>query len=277
MKKIPPSAPARRPKAPRRIVSRKRQSLRDIASALTGTAPELPLVHTSKRKLLAEFLKSGVVLPGLCKVFNEPLAYLFYGRPAFRPSTARRPGESIEFCPITFVFKPGAFPRAPKRVFPCDTGAVKNGVFTPHLLPKDRLHLLLGDTIAAARRHVAAFFGSNRSYFLGVAHCPSGPDLDDLGSRYLRLLQQSGPSRGDDRRSAIEVQVPDPIPLSGSLLCAFVPSDYVRDTTLRERLKAEWQCDVEPYSVVFGTSPDEYFPNVRLLTQQLYEKLGFLP
>src|ERR1700733_6368862 len=111
----------------------KRESLRIATSQGTPSLPEMPLVHTSRCERIPEIIRAGAIRPTDCSVYAEPVAYLFYGRPAYRPGLNARPGDPITLCPVTFIFKPGALGSFGQRIYPCDTGAVSCGLFQPHV------------------------------------------------------------------------------------------------------------------------------------------------
>jgi hypothetical protein len=48
--------------------------------------PPLPLTHIANALVAADIAKSDFVHLVDCKVFGKPLAYFFYGRPAYRVS-----------------------------------------------------------------------------------------------------------------------------------------------------------------------------------------------
>jgi len=48
--------------------------------------PLMPLTHITKGVVAADIANAGVISPHDDKVFNEPVAYFFYGRPAYRVS-----------------------------------------------------------------------------------------------------------------------------------------------------------------------------------------------
>ena len=46
----------------------------------------MPLTHITKGIGAEDIIKAGEIKPVDCAVFNQPLAYFFYGRPAYRIS-----------------------------------------------------------------------------------------------------------------------------------------------------------------------------------------------
>src|ERR1035438_4175455 len=81
----------------------------------------LPLTHITQGVSAEDVLRSGRIEPSDCCVFGEPLAYFFYGRPAYRIA-----GQGVikaeALCPYCFIFKPELVDRA-KAIYAFDTGA----------------------------------------------------------------------------------------------------------------------------------------------------------
>ena len=44
----------------------------------------MPLTHITRGVIADDILRSGQISPSPCRVFEQPLAYFFYGRPAYR-------------------------------------------------------------------------------------------------------------------------------------------------------------------------------------------------
>jgi hypothetical protein len=259
-------------KGSRRASTGSRDSLRSAASRGQLILTEMPLVHTSQCTFMVDIARSGRIEPRPCNVFGEPIAYLFYGRPAYRSRSGGTSGEPIQLCPITFILKPGALNHVHLRIYPCDTGALHTGTFDPYLTKDDRESLGLGESIEEARRYVKVFFGSNGQYFLGKVRPSIAAVLDDAGTRFIKLLRATGASRFDDRKSVVEVQTTDPVPLKDKLLCVVLPRDMLRDRLIGKVVGRKWGCRIEDYSVVSGSAPAEYYAVVRAATERLYKR-----
>lgn len=52
--------------------------------------PRMPLTHIAKALVAADIAKSGQIALTNCDIFRKPLAYFFYGRPAYRVRTELR-------------------------------------------------------------------------------------------------------------------------------------------------------------------------------------------
>ena len=71
----------------------------------------LPLTHITRGVVAEDIIRGGRIEPSECRIFGEPLAYFFYGRPAYRIA-----GQGVikaeAFCPFCFVFRPELVERA---------------------------------------------------------------------------------------------------------------------------------------------------------------------
>src|SRR5215213_5943770 len=92
----------------------------------------MPLTHITKGIGAEDIIRGGAVEARHCREFNQPLAYFFYGRPAYRIS-----GEGTlraeAACPFCFVFKAGVISKA-LTINAFDTGAFDNRMYKHVLL-----------------------------------------------------------------------------------------------------------------------------------------------
>jgi hypothetical protein len=240
--------------------------LRDIVAAETATAEELPLVHTTRCEILP-YIVASHELRSLteCDVFHEHLLYFFYGRPAYRHKDGGKPSGKLDLCPVCFVFKPHTIGSAAKRVFACDSGGIEKSRFVPHLAPPDRDELQLETTLESARKLVALLFGDNGRYFSGKAQAamPTAFAAGSPAARFHALLTDTGPIAGDDRRSAIEVQMGSPVALNHNLLCVVLPKEMMEQPGVRPTIQQVWQTETLHYETYPGVPPHEYTATIR--------------
>lgn len=240
-------------------------SLRDIVAAHASSAEELPLVHTTRSEMLQRIIVSHELRGDVCDVFHEHLVYFFYGRPAYRHALGREPGGGIELCPVSFVFKPHTISHGARRIFPCDSGGIYKGHFTPHLEQADLPDLELDATVESARRLVSLVFGSNDNYYRGEAQdpAPSSFTAGSAAQRFHDLLRDEGAISGDDRRSAIEIQMASPVQLDHHLLYVMLPNDLLNQDNVRRTIFEIWQCDPIGYDVYRGAPAHDYTATIR--------------
>jgi hypothetical protein len=163
------------------------------------------------------------------------------------------------------VFKPYTIGKDAKRVFPCDSGGVYYGRFTPHLERVDLAELELDPSVESARRLVPLVFETNGKYFVGKAldKTPSSFAPGSAAQRFHDLLRDATMSSGDDRRSAIEVQLPSPVPLDHHLLYVMLPTELLNQADVRRAIFEIWQCEPIGYDVYEGAPAHEYTATIR--------------
>ena len=87
----------------------------------------MPLTHITGGIRAEDIIRSGKVDVADCSIFNEPLAYFFYGRPAYR--LANEGAVKVEAsCPYCFIFDSALIQRA-KNMYAFDTGAFSNRLY----------------------------------------------------------------------------------------------------------------------------------------------------
>jgi hypothetical protein len=240
---------------------------------------ELPLVHAIECRHLDSILKSHTLEPRHCSVFQEPLLYFFYGRPAYRDPSKTLPIKDISFCPICFVFRTGnRFPL--KRLFPFDTGASQapHALYEPHVLAADALNRFgVLALIENARRIVKAFFETDENYLagrakIGLAFTPGEVDA----KAYYDLISGGGKPECDDRRSAIELQTAATVDLRGQLAAIVMPTSFLDDDALMKTLLEEWHAFPLTYSADVGMRPTEFHGTIREKIRIHYKDLGLI-
>src|SRR5215217_5621888 len=80
----------------------------------------MPLTHITKGIGAEDIIRSGSVSPTHCDVFDEPLAYFFYGRPAYRV-TGDGAIRVEAACPYCFIFSSALIETA-TDIYAFDTG-----------------------------------------------------------------------------------------------------------------------------------------------------------
>ncbi len=105
-----------------------------VDAATAGADSGLPLTHVTKGLRAQDVIQAGRIEPTDCAVFGSPLAYFFYGRPAYRYEA----GSSVKLesaCPFCFIFDPKLLKRA-RHIYPFDTGAFSARMYN-HVLDED--------------------------------------------------------------------------------------------------------------------------------------------
>lgn len=239
---------------------------------------ELPMVHTTEYHRLASIRASNALQPHDCKIFNEPLLYFFYGRPAYRDSSQTTPTRDVGFYPICFVFRPGTIGKKAKRLYPFDTGASQYGFYEPAIKRADALGgYEVGAVPESARRIVRCFFETDEQYLsnkpkLGLSFA-SG---ENQAQSYYDLINGGGDPNCDDRCSAVEVQIAEHIDVHDGIIAVVLPNCFLEDKALRKTLVKDWRVKLLPYYADVGMRPLEFHGTIRHLIRNFYRRSGFL-
>jgi hypothetical protein len=242
--------------------------------------PPMPLTHITKALVAADIAKSGHVDLIKCDVFEEPLAYFFYGRPAYRVS-----GDGaikIEAaCPCCFIFDAKLVEKA-EAIFAFDTGAFSKRMYKHMLTDEMKIEdFSLGKDASRPNKLIMRAFGSRLAYFQGNIYAIPDPTtvtkaFEFHARSYLNLLASPGRNEPDDRICSIEVVLAEKVSLKDSLLAIIVPHTLWDDD-------APWLKDlqragaiIQPYNFVPGRHPDYYQAQLEAAAKDLYQKWGAL-
>jgi hypothetical protein len=240
-------------------------------AGFAGDQLQLPLVHNTTCKRFREIANKGVLEPRSCDKFKEPLVYFFYGRPIYRSNTSGNVADTgYTFCPVCLVLRPNSqIPIA--RLFPFDSGAAASGLFAPLIPSEHRDRYSLVATVATARRLVEAFFETNQQYYVGKARpfFNSPPTEPEVG-QYWTLVSTEGEAEYDDRRSAIELQTREVVPLTNTVQAVILPKVFLDEASLRKILVQDWGAVPLTYHTSVGGIPNEY---TRVISEKLVDFL----
>jgi hypothetical protein len=242
----------------------------------------MPLTHITKGIAAEDIIRAGHVAVSDCAFFGEPLAYFFYGRPAYR---AHGDGAiKVEAaCPFCFVFDSALIKEA-KAIHAFDTGAFHHRLYKHILMDEMQVEdFSLERDETRPNRIISAVFSSKRSYFDGDRTKITDPDKGaqpwDFHARaYLQLLASPGRNEPDDRICSIEIVFGHAVPLAGRLKAVVVPHtmwDGSRGAPWLASLHADG-IEIVPYAFVPGRHPDYYHAHLEAAIRELYEHWGVL-
>src|SRR5687768_13496837 len=126
----------------------------------------MPLTHVTKGLIAEDIIRSGNVDVSICTVFNEPLAYFFYGRPSYRVK-GDGPIKLEGACPFCFIFD-GALIRDARAINALDSGAFSNRLFKHYMMEEMNIEDFgLENDVTRPNRVIGAVFSSLKKYFEG--------------------------------------------------------------------------------------------------------------
>lgn len=254
----------------------------DAVSGLAPADPCLPLVHTTSSPTFEYFIApSGQLKARECPVYRkEELAYLFYGKPSYRPKEAdMHHRDMLQFAPICLILDVPTV-LAPRRVMPFDSGAYHDKLMAREghahtSLPKEFFEL---PTLDAARAVVGLFFGSNLKYFDEAPLHPTSvdPSLNTCVETYVSLINRTGSNQGDSRLSSIEVQFNQDIALAGSVLAvAMAEPFYQKRPEVQATLKG-WGAEPLLYALDGRYTPGACCQVIESMIRAFLHKIGRL-
>ncbi len=219
------------------------------------SAPALPLMHTTKTRHVPGVIRDGGLIPRQCPEFLEELAYLFYGRPAYRGRRKAGERKGMPIAPTCFILSFDAV-GDPKRLYPFDTGGYP--IYCTQvkgLLPRGAFEL---DAIKLEARKVPfLFFGDNTRYFNGKMLPPAMlrpmTATCAAASQYVVLQKQLRMARYDDRVFSVELQYDRPVPLNARTVdVVIIPraklDAKVDGKTIAAVIEQDWRATVLDYA-----------------------------
>lgn len=233
-----------------------------------ATEQQLPMTHLTDAYHLRSIAEAGSLNPTHCRVFDEPLLYLFYGRPAYRVAAQVESNGLEAYYPICFVLRSSA--RRAKRIYPFDSGAFHHGRFAEFVhrdMIKEDFELDVDPTMPG--RLMNLFWSDPRGYFDNRGARDTALDPFDFEAKsYAELIRAKANGPFDERHSAIEVQMAEPMLLAGNLSAVILPSNFASDA-VRRRFD-DLGALVLPFDTVSRHSPDNMVGQIYDICRDLY-------
>jgi hypothetical protein len=243
--------------------------------------PLMPLTHITRGIGAQDIVSANEVGVTECTVFGEPLAYFFYGRPAYR--IGGDGAVRIEAaCPYCFIFNADLIDKA-KAIFAFDTGAFAKRLYKHILVDEMQIEdFLLEKNKLRLNQIISTVFGSREAYFDGDLSKIPDPDTitkswEFQARAYLHLLTSPGRNEPDDRICSIEIVFGEKLPLSGGNLLAIVVPHTLWDGDTKapwlEKLQGQGVA-IAPYLFIPGKPPEYYHALLEAAVRTLYKGWG---
>lgn len=210
----------------------------------------LPLFHTCEAFQARTYIKERALhTTDVCEVFDEPITYLFYGRPAFKYATKAGLTSNLASYPICFIFDIDLLPEI-KRVFPFDTGALHHKILSNFIHDNN---VVAHFEVEPERNRIADivlhFHGSNDNYLAGKVSGKQHDPFHFESIAYEKMHENYVPDRSDERRVTIEVHAPQNLKLQDSALRGIIlPTPLLGSDFLKEFV-ADAEVDVRSYDI----------------------------
>jgi hypothetical protein len=250
----------------------------DFLNHVKDEPGKLPLIHNTDLYYFREIRNQETLLPTDCNVYGEKLLYFFYGRPSYRPHSNKNTVNAKSLLPVCLVMSRNLLPTA-VRIMPFDTGAFSRSMMHPPMhesMRKEEFQLAL--SAEAPMRVVNMFYGGERRYFDSrpLPFIDKYEPYEDLElDSYFRLLHHRSNTEFDDRVSAIEVQLADPVGLSGCIHAAILPKPYLDLPGIVDQVE-RWGGVAIPYHVKEEFIPIEVQGSIFQRLNDFMESEGFL-
>lgn len=242
----------------------------------------MPLTHIAKGLVAEDIIRDKCIKPSEDKVFDKPLSYFFYGRPAYRIS-----GDgSIRIeaaCPFCFIFEPNLIKSA-TALHAFDTGAFAKRMYKSKIMDEMAIEdFSLEKSHERANKIINCLFLDKNAYFDGDITKIGDLDLyadawDFLARGYLELIRSRGRNEPDDRICSIEAVFAEDVRIEGSLRSVVVPHTLWSDDK-----KAPWLESlstngvlIAPYVFIPGRHPEYYLSQLEQAVKGIYKQWGAL-
>jgi hypothetical protein len=213
---------------------------------------KLPLTHTTDVYCFRQIREFNQLIPSECPVYKgSNLLYFFYGRPSYRPHPIADTVSARSLLPVCLVMS-SELSKLAIRCMPFDSGAFDRKMMHPPMHPQ----MCLKDfeiTLApnAPMQLIQTFYGSESQYYNArpLNEVGAFDEYDDLEvDSYVRLLRYRSNSQFDDRVTAIELQLDQPVCLHHKVLAVIVPKPYLDMPGIAEQIDS-WDAVALPYNV----------------------------
>jgi len=198
------------------------------------TSPQLmPFFHVCTSYVFRSIFHGLKLEPQQCNVFEEPLVYFFYGKPAYKING----GDNISdpsMDPVCWGINPTGINNI-SGIYPFDSGAFKadrySGLIANHFKLED---FKFDNSLEFIQRFISYFYENNENYFHSQ---PSVTDtaIPPMAYEILALLRllKIPDKKCDDRAYTIEVHTRDAIDIStGDIKILGIPSTLMNDQSV---------------------------------------------
>ncbi|MBV9993557.1 MAG: hypothetical protein JOZ72_19965 [Alphaproteobacteria bacterium] len=251
----------------------------DEFNSFVGQQPpatgELPLTHITDGLGFRGILQTGELRPEHCQVFDEPLLYFFYGRPAYRVNSQRLSSAIDAYAPVCLILRPKSLV-VPKRIFPFDSGAFNGDRFAEAMHRKMLLDdFALDVSPETPLRLISLFFGDCERYYRNIPlEKIEIPPLSFEASSYHVLITSRHENAFDERISAIELQSEGTLDLNSVAEAVVVPDAFATPDIL-QRLAA-LGITALPYDYIPRLRPESYTGALYTIVRDYYRRRGYL-
>jgi hypothetical protein len=235
----------------------------------------LPVFHTCDGFDARTFVENGAIESTEdCEVFKEKIAYLFYGRPAFKYKADDEASTNLGLYPVAFLLNLEKIPKL-KRIFPFDTGAMHYKKYKSFIHKKSAiLDFELEPTTNRINDVVLHFFGDNKSYLDYKPQVISPRPAFFETKSYSEMLRSFSSAPADERRATIEIQVEKSISFGAGAIGGVIMPTPLKDDALFSDFITK---NGIPFETIHVWNPAQCFGLVLSAADDLLRKIGVRP
>lgn len=219
-------------------------------SRSNNTYEFLPLFHTCEAFQARSYIEDRcLTTTDICEVFEEPITYLFYGRPAYKYAMKDGSTTNLASYPICFVFDIDLLPEI-KRIYPFDTGALHHKFLNNFIHDNNVVaHFELEPERNRIADVVLHFHGTNENYLAGKLKPREHDPFHFESISYAKMHENYVPDRSDERRITMEVHAPQSLQLKkGALKAVILPTPMLGSQFFKAFIE-ESEVDVRSYDI----------------------------
>lgn len=225
-------------------------TFRDLVSSQTPQRAVLPLAHTTTGLGFQKIINSGQLMTKLCPIMKAEKVFLFLGIPAYKYGDPRSQDKRLSSAPVCFLLSRDAV-GSDIDTFPFDTGCLsfaKKEYDLGNAIDPETYAIKADGS--GPEKIISALYGETSKY---LEDSPFDQNLSpinpmDFETTLLSELFVSSESNAvDERISTIEVQSPQPIPISRDKVLAVVAPDIIAVTPELKAICSDLDADIVRY------------------------------
>lgn len=243
----------------------------------TATPSLLPAMHSTNCVNSESMIKDDALFTTLCPVFEEPLLYLFYGKPSYKVSakTATPRTDSL-LSPCCFIVDTAQI--TAKYIFPFDSGAYKAGMYSKIIPDRISIHAFeLDQDISLLPNFIRLFFGDNNNYLDGKCTVQDRFLSNSVTVSLGELLKSTGTFPFDDRAKTVEIISDCSIKISDAVMAMIIPLPFLRNEYLDSFIRQNPTIDIITYYPHYPIDPSCQNEAVYQKAREYLSQKGRLP
>jgi hypothetical protein len=239
-----------------------------------NTLAVLPSFHSTTVSDMEVILRTGTIEAKRCKVFEEDLAYFFYGKPSYEVSHGvNKSFRNNFYMPGCFVVDTNKLPI--HRIFPFDSGAFMTERYKDNFPKNPNIsNYEIQTDIASILKYIHAFFQNNVNYLKGKSLINDSNLVNITTQSIASLLESPGYENFDERAVTLEIQCKENVILSEALMAVIIPDEFEENEYFIDFINRNVSVQVLSYPVHYPVAPTRYNESIYIRSMDFYEEIG---